>query len=50
LRRYQKAVQRDMERGALSPMKLSGYLESLRVKKAMQTNGMGALATAVNGE
>ena len=30
LRRYQKAVQRSMEKGAPAPMKLSEYLSSLK--------------------
>jgi hypothetical protein len=35
LRRYQKAVQRQMSTGShLQPMKLSEYLESLEVKRA----------------
>jgi len=37
LRRYQKAVQRDMERGAPMPMRLSQYLDSLRARKAVQS-------------
>lgn len=32
LRRYQKAVQRAMERGSNRPMKLSEYLASLKAK------------------
>lgn len=35
LRRYQKAVQKDMERGATGAMKLSSYLENLRQKKTV---------------
>lgn len=34
LRRYQKAVHKDMERGATGAMKLSTYLENLRQKKS----------------
>ncbi|MCC7499897.1 MAG: hypothetical protein IT160_20120 [Bryobacterales bacterium] len=34
LRRYQKAVQRQMEKGAEMPMKLSEFLESARLRKA----------------
>jgi len=34
LKRYQKAVQRHMERGARLPFKLSQYLESLRSRRA----------------
>ncbi|SRR5579871_3555840 len=33
LRRYQKAVQKHMEKGARLPLKLSEYLESLRSKR-----------------
>ncbi|HUQ90331.1 MAG TPA: hypothetical protein VM120_01540 [Bryobacteraceae bacterium] len=33
LRRYQKSVQRQMERGAATPMKLSEYLHSLKAKR-----------------
>jgi hypothetical protein len=33
LRRYQRAVQRQMEKGANRPMKLSQYLESLRARR-----------------
>jgi hypothetical protein len=33
LRRYQRAVQRQMEKGASRPMKLSEYLESLRARR-----------------
>jgi len=34
LRRYQKAVQRHMEKGARLPLKLSEYLENVKAKKA----------------
>lgn len=33
LRRYQKSVQRQMERGASMPMKLSEYLAGLQAKR-----------------
>jgi len=33
LRRYQRAVQRHMEKGARLPLKLSEYLESVKAKK-----------------
>ena len=33
LRRYQKAVQRHMEKGAGVPLKLSQYLEGVRAKR-----------------
>ncbi len=34
LRRYQRAVQRHMEKGARLPLKLSEYLEVVKAKKA----------------
>ena len=40
LRRYQKAVQRSMDRGAASPMKLSEYLGTLKSAR----NGVSAAA------
>jgi len=40
LRRYQKAVQRSMDRGAQSPMKLSDYLGTL--KSARNTTSAAA--------
>ncbi|HEV8145408.1 MAG TPA: hypothetical protein VGP79_03465 [Bryobacteraceae bacterium] len=42
LRRYQKAVQRHMEKGARLPLKLSAYLESVKAKR-----GAGSSATPV---
>ena len=33
LRRYQRSVQRQMEKGATSPMKLSEYLGGLKAKR-----------------
>src|SRR5262245_23116212 len=36
LKRYQKAVQRHMEKGARLPLKLSEYLESVKAKRAAQ--------------
>ncbi len=33
MRRYQRAVQRQMEKGAAAPMKLSEYLEGNRLKR-----------------
>src|SRR5829696_2520404 len=36
LRRYQRAVQRHMEKGARLPLKLSEYLESVKAKRAAQ--------------
>src|ERR1700739_4349963 len=37
LRRYQKAVQRHMAKGARLPLKLSEYLEAVKLKRAGQT-------------
>src|SRR5579862_7410998 len=37
LRRYQRAVQRHMEKGARVPLKMSEYLESVKVKRQGQT-------------
>ena len=37
LRRYQKAVQRHMEKGARLPLKLSEYLEAVKSKRAAST-------------
>jgi hypothetical protein len=42
LRRYQRAVQRHMEKGARTPLKLSEYLESVKAKR-----GAGVSATPV---
>jgi hypothetical protein len=39
LRRYQKAVQRSMEKGAPAPMKLSEYLATLKSKNAVPVGG-----------
>jgi hypothetical protein len=36
LRRYQRAVQRHMEKGARLPLKLSEYLDAVRAKRAAQ--------------
>ena len=36
LKRYQKAVQRHMEKGARLPLKLSEYLENVKAKSAAQ--------------
>jgi hypothetical protein len=36
LKRYQRAVQRQMEKGARLPLKLSEYLESVKAKRAAQ--------------
>ncbi len=37
LRRYQKAVQRHMEKGARLPLKLSEYLEAVKNKRGAQS-------------
>jgi hypothetical protein len=37
LRRYQKAVQRHMEKGARVPLKLSEYLDAVKSKRGAQT-------------
>jgi len=37
LRRYQKAVQRHMEKGARLPLKLSEYLDAVKAKRARPT-------------
>jgi len=37
LKRYQKAVQRHMDKGARLPLKLSEYLESVKAKRAVET-------------
>ena len=39
LRRYQKAVQRHMDRGARLPLKLSEYLESQKAKRQQEVAG-----------
>jgi hypothetical protein len=36
LKRYQRAVQRHMEKGARLPLKLSEYLENVKAKRASQ--------------
>jgi len=36
LRRYQKAVQRHMDKGARLPLKLSEYLEAVKIKRSAQ--------------
>jgi hypothetical protein len=37
LKRYQKAVQRHMDKGARLPLKLSEYLDSVKAKRAVET-------------
>lgn len=46
LRRYQKAVQRQMEKGASRPLKLSEYLDGLKAKREQQN---GTMSTAASG-
>jgi hypothetical protein len=40
LRRYQRAVQRHMEKGADRPLKLSEYLESVKSKREARSGGV----------
>src|ERR1700749_201559 len=42
LKRYQKAVQRHMEKGARLPLKLSEYLERVKAKRAAQAQAQEA--------
>src|SRR5579871_371586 len=42
LRRYQRAVQRHLEKGGTAPLKMSEYLESVRTKRQAQ------IAPAIN--
>jgi hypothetical protein len=42
LKRYQKAVQRYMEKGASLPLRLSEYLENVKAKKAAQADSPAA--------
>jgi hypothetical protein len=42
LRRYQKAVQRQMEKGSRLPMKLSEYLEAVKSKRSGQAAQVGS--------
>ena len=37
LKRYQKAVQRHMEKGARLPLKLSEYLEAVKMKRPAES-------------
>jgi hypothetical protein len=48
LKRYQKAVQRQMEKGARLPLKLSEYLENVKAKKAAQTDAQAAPSVPQN--
>jgi hypothetical protein len=42
LRRYQKAVQKQMEKGAEMPMKLSDYLDNLKTKRLARESSSAA--------
>ena len=42
LRRYQKAVQRHMEKGAPLPLKLSEYLSAVKAKRPSTTESTGS--------
>ena len=42
LRRYQRAVQKNMEKGAPAPQKLSQYLESVKAKRELKNNPAAA--------
>jgi len=44
LRRYQKAVQRHMEKGAGTPLKLSEYLEANRAKRQVAAESPATLS------
>ena len=48
LKRYQKAVQRQMEKGAPLPLKLSEYLENVKSKKVAQAEAHAAPAAPTN--
>ena len=45
LRRYQKAVQRHMEKGARLPLKLSEYLEKVKSKKTVESTANEQIAS-----
>src|SRR5580700_12165784 len=42
LKRYQKAVQKQMEKGARLPLKLTEYLDSVKAKRAAQVQAQTA--------
>jgi hypothetical protein len=48
LRRYQKAVQRHMEKGARLPLKLSEYLENVRQKRAKTSEPVPPSSIAIS--
>ena len=43
LRRYQRAVQRHMEKGARLPLKMSEYLAAVKAKKTTSKSGPAAV-------
>jgi len=43
LRRYQRAVQRSMEKGAAAPLKLSEYLESVKAKRTAKSGNVAVI-------
>lgn len=43
LRRYQRAVQRHMDKGARLPLKLSEYLEGVKAKRNLQASRQAAM-------
>jgi len=43
LRRYQRAVQRHMEKGGAAPLKLSEYLESVKAKRTAKNGSSVAV-------
>ena len=45
LKRYQRAVQRQMEKGGRLPLKLSEYLENVKAKRAAQGAPSSATGT-----
>ena len=42
LKRYQKAVQRHMEKGARLPLKLSEYLEAVKLKRPVEGQSLAS--------
>jgi hypothetical protein len=48
LRRYQKAVQRQMDKGARLPLKLSEYLEAVKTKRATQAAAVASDSAVPN--
>jgi hypothetical protein len=48
LRRYQKAVQRHMEKGANLPLKLSEYLEAVKLKRGAAAQQPAPVASSAD--